>query len=188
LIHVPVAAILGFMPRHPYNAEIGQTDLMGAAYNGDAEEVACLLSMPCDINAQDDHRMTALMYAAMKGHANVAQCLVEHKVDLELQSNQRYTALMYAVCRGHAGTVQALLRADADPNVRGEDDVFETPLTLAAWHGHLAIVRLLVAAGANVSLRGGIIQLPAEAIARRQGHHDVSEFLLYHEKQTPRKQ
>jgi ankyrin repeat protein len=66
----------------------------------------------------------------------------------------------------------------------GQTDLmaFETPLTLAARCGNLPIVRALVGAGANVSLRGGIWQLPAEAVARREGHHDISEFLLYYEK------
>lgn len=170
------------MPQYPYNPDTGQTDLMGAAYNGDAEEVAHILSMPCDINAQDDHGTTALMYAAMQGHAEAVRRFVEHKADLELQSSQRYTALMYAVRGGHTETVQALLTAKADPDVHGQDDTFDTPLTIAARCGFLAIVRVLVGAGADVSLRGSIWQLPAEAVARLEGHHDISEFLLYHEK------
>jgi ankyrin repeat protein len=89
---------------------------------------------------------------------------------------------MYAVRGGHSSTVQALLAAKADPDVHDEDDTFDTPLTLAAGCGFLPIVRALVAAGADVSLRGSIWQLPAEAVARREGHHDISEFLLYHEK------
>ena len=78
--------------------------------------------------------------------------------------------------------MQALLAAKADPDVHQEDDTFDTPLTIAARDGFLPIVRALVGAGADVSLRGSIWQLPAEAVARREGHHDISEFLLYHEK------
>ncbi len=170
------------MPEYPYNAETGQTDLMGAAYNGDAEEVVYLLSMPCDIDAQDAHGTTALMYAAMQGHTQVVQRLIEHEADLEIQSAQHYTALLYSTREGHTETVLALLRAKADPDVHEEDATFDTPLTLAARYGFLPIVRALVAAGANVGLRGSIWQLPAEAVARREGHHDISEFLLYHEK------
>jgi ankyrin repeat protein len=171
------------MPQYPYNADTGQTDLMGAAYNGDAKEVVRILSMPCDIDAQDDHGVTALMYAAIEGHTEVVRRLIEHEADLELQSSsRRYSALMYAVRGGHTSTVQALLAAKADPDVHDEDDTFDTPLTLAARSGFLPIVRALVAAGADVSLRGSVWQLPAEAVARREGHHDISEFLLYHEK------
>jgi ankyrin repeat protein len=171
------------MSQYPYNADLGQTDLMGAAYHGDAEEIVRILSMPCDIDAQDDHGVTVLMYAAIKGHNEAVRRLIEHRADLELQSfSRRYTALMYAVREGHVATVQALLNAQADPDVHDEDETFDTPLTLAASYGFLPIVRALVGAGANVALRGSIWQLPAEAVARREGHHDISEFLLYHEK------
>ena len=155
---------------------------MSAAYNGDAEEVARILAMPCDINAQDLHGLTALMYGAIRGHVEAVKELIQHGTDLEIQSAQRYTALMYGARGGHTATVQALLDAKADPDVHEQDDPFETPLTIAAWYGFLPVVRALVIAGADVSLRGSISQLPPEAIARRQGHHDISEFLLYHEK------
>lgn len=171
------------MPQYPYNSDMGQTDLMAAAYHGDLGAVAAILSTPCDIDAQDHHGMTALMYAAMEGHSEVVGRLIDHEADMEIQSAQRYTALMYAVRGGHVSSVHRFLGAKADPDVRKEHDTtFETPLTLAARCGNLPIVRALVGAGANVSLRGGIWQLPAEAVARREGHHDISEFLLYYEK------
>ena len=170
------------MPEYPYNADIGQTDLMGAAYNGDAEAISRILAMPCDIDAQDSHGLTALMYAAMTGCNEAVQRLIEHKASLEVQSSQRYTALMYAVRGNHLGAVQTLLRATADPDVHGDYDTFDTPLTIAAGHGYFLIVRALVAAGANVGLHGGYGQLTAECIARRAGHHEISEFLCYHEK------
>ena len=59
---------------------------------------------------------------------------------------------------------------------------FETPLTLAARQGFFPIVRSLVAAGANVGLHGGCEHVTAECRARLTGHHEISEFLCYHEK------
>ena len=170
------------MPLYPYNSENGQTDLMGASYHGDAEEAATILAMPCDIDAQDLHGTTALMYAAMQGHVEVVQLLVDQGADLELQSAQRWTALMYAVRGDHLDVVQSLLRAKADPDVHGDYDTFYTPLTLAAYNGSFAMVRALVAGGANVGLHGGPGQVTAECIARNSGHHEISEFLCYHEK------
>lgn len=170
------------MPEYSYNADKGQNDLMAAAYNGDAEDIVRILAMPCDVDAQDSHGITALMYGAMKGHTEAVQQLIDHRAALEIQSAQRYTALMYAARGGHAATAQVLLAAKADPDVHGEDQTFDTPLTIAAWYGFLPVVRALIAGGAKVSLRGSIWQLPAEAVARLQGHHDISEFLLYHEK------
>jgi ankyrin repeat protein len=89
---------------------------------------------------------------------------------------------MYAVRGGHLGAVQTLLRAKADPDVHGDYDTFDTPLTIAAGRGHFAIVRALVAAGANISLYGGYAARTAECIARHNGHHEISEYLCYHEK------
>jgi len=63
-----------------------------------------------------------------------------------------------------------------------EVHTFDTPLTIAARRGHFAIVRALVAAGADVSLHGGVSQCTAECIARLEGHHDISEFLCRNEK------
>jgi len=170
------------MPEYPYNPETGQTDLMSAAYNGDAEEVSRLLLMPCDVDAQDSHRLSALMYAAIKGHSDVVERLIRNNASLELQSAQRYTALMYAVRGGHTEAVQALLRAKADPDVHGDYETFDTPPTLAAEGGHFPIVRALVAAGADIGLHGGVPQWTAECAARRAGYHEISEFLCYHEK------
>ncbi len=170
------------MPDYPYKPDIGQTDLMAAAYNGDAEEIARILAVPCAIDAQDIHGFTALMYAAMEGYPHVVHALVEHRAQLELQSKQRYTALMYAVRYNQIGCVKALLDAKANPNVHGDYDVFDTPLILAARGGFFSLVRLLVARGADIGLHGGYEQLTAECIARRQGHHDISEFLCYNER------
>jgi ankyrin repeat protein len=78
------------MPEYPYNADLGQTDLMGAAYNGDAEELARIIAMPCDVDAQDNHGMTALMYAAVKGHTAAVRELLRHEIDLEIQSKQSF--------------------------------------------------------------------------------------------------
>jgi ankyrin repeat protein len=170
------------MPLYPYNPDIGQTDLMGAAYNGDADEIGNILALPCDIDAQDSHGLTALMYAAMQGHSKSVQRLIEHKAALEIQSAQRYTALMYAVRSGHLGTVQTLIHAKADPDVHSNYDTFDTPLIIAAENGYFPIVRVLVAAGANLGLYGGHAGRIAECVARHAGNHAISEFLCYNEK------
>lgn len=170
------------MSSYPHSPERAQTLLMAAAYHGDTEEVAHQLLFPSDIDAQDIDGLTALMYAALKGHTEAVECLIQHKAALELQSSQRYTALHYAVRGGHTQTVLALLRAKADPDVHGDYDTFDTPLTLAAWNGYFPIVKALVAAGADTGLHGGYAQLTAECIARQQGYHEISEFLCYHEK------
>jgi len=72
------------MSQYPYNPDIGQTDLMEQPTTAMRTKIARLLSMPCDIDAQDKHGTTALMYAAMKGHRDAVRRLIEHKADLEI--------------------------------------------------------------------------------------------------------
>jgi ankyrin repeat protein len=172
------------MALYPYNTDEGQTDLMAAAYNGDAEEVARLLERPCDVDAQDAHGATALIYAAIEGREEALQELIERRANLELQTAQRFTALTYAARNGHLGCVRALLQAGANRNVHGNYDTFDTPLIIAAGRGHFEVVRELVAAGADVGIYGGAAGWTAECAARTFGHHAISEFLCYNQKRV----
>src|SRR5262245_2263064 len=66
---------------------------------------------------------------------------------------ETYTPLHYAVDRGtRPGVAEALLAAGADVNARaaGQPREGRTPLMLAAGRGRLDLVRLLLAAGADV--------------------------------------
>jgi hypothetical protein len=69
----------------------------------------------------------------------------------------------------------ALLRLGADPNVRHRDDA-DTPLIRAARMGNGELVRVLLAAGADVhaAMAGGATAL---AEAQRGGHEDVVALL-----------
>jgi ankyrin repeat protein len=167
---------------YPYNSDEGQTDLMAAAYNGDAEEVERLLTCPCDVDAQDAHGISALMYAAMAGYAEVVKTLLGSRPNLELQSRQGFTALTYAARDGHVDCVRALLRAGANPDVHESYDMADTPLILAAQGGHFEVVKALVAAGADPAIYGGAAGWTAECVARHHGHHEISDFLCYNGK------
>jgi ankyrin repeat protein len=174
------------MSKYPYNADLGQTDLMGAAYNGDAEEVVRILTMSCDIDAQDDHGISALMYAAMEGHAGVVHRLIEHGANLEFQSaSRRYTALMYAARGGHTSTVQTLLNAKADPDLHGDYDPFDTPLTIAAMYGFFLLCGHWLEQTLRLPCTAAMGNSPRSALRVHGEYHDISEFLLYHEKKPP---
>ena len=62
-------------------------------------------------------------------------------------------ALKAAVDFGHHELVRRLLAQGADVNGRGNGPAAETPLHSAAWNGDLAMVRLLVEAGADTRAR-----------------------------------
>ena len=70
--------------------------------------------------------------------------------------------LLNAAKAGDADRVRALLDAEADVNAREDGHEYgNTPLIQAAWKGHTEVVRLLLAAGANIDLING---RPADAL------------------------
>lgn len=63
--------------------------------------------------------------------------------------------LMAAVGAGHCGLAQWLIEQGADPNARAASRSRQSALHEAAWRGDLDLVRLLVAAGADIAARDG---------------------------------
>ena len=74
-----------------------------------------------------------------------------------------------------------LLKAGADPNICGNDEIGITPLSVAAStkDDHLEVVRLLVEGGADVNAKDKKGMTPLDW-ATREGNEAVREFLLNH--------
>lgn len=103
------------------------------------------------------------------------------------QDAGRWTPLMYACRQGAYEIARQLLDSGANPDVHGDYDLWPTPLCIAAERGDFDLVRLLIAHGANPNIYAGPSYVRAEAYARWNKHHHLSEFLLYHEDKKPQK-
>ncbi len=101
--------------------------------------------------------------------------------DVNARDHQGWTALTWACLHDEYEIARQLLESDADPDVNGSYDTADTPLSVAATQGYFDLVRLLIAHGANPDIYAGVTAIRAEGYARRNGHHAISEFLLYHE-------
>jgi ankyrin repeat protein len=154
----------------------GFTALHFAAQVGDAASAALLADAgaPLDDAAADGN--TPLVLAAFSGHGNVARLLLARGASANA-TGAGYTALHAAAMRGDLETTAALLAKGADPNARltkgspvrrfasqwslPRTFTGATPLFVAAAYRETAIVRAIVAAGAqpNVAIESGLTPL-----------------------------
>jgi ankyrin repeat protein/cell wall assembly regulator SMI1 len=125
--------------------------LANAARHGHTETVSLLLSRGANVN----HGRRPLAYAAEEGHADIVQMFLELGARPDEKGGLAgFTPLASAVCGATGGRlecVRLLLAAGADPNSLNNRKS-ATPLTFAAGNGNPAMIRALVAAGADVNV------------------------------------
>ena len=94
----------------------------------------------------------SLSFQASKRQFSVNEYLNE-------KDNEGKTALHHACSRGHSGVVDVLLRHEADRDVV-DWLACTSPLHLAAKHGHVTLVQLLILYGAAIDGRDGSLRTP----------------------------
>jgi ankyrin repeat protein len=145
----------------------GLTPLLFSALNGDSASATRLLAAGAPVNDTAAGGATALVMAAHRGYGALVRLLLEKGADANA-AGAGYTALHSAVLRGDQEMVRTLLAHGADLNPRltkgtylkrgSRDFAFEkflvgaTPFALAARLGNVALMRTLVAAGADRSI------------------------------------
>jgi hypothetical protein len=91
-------------------------ELWRIAETGEMDELEAVLSR-ADVNARNEHGMTALMRAAYHGRVQMVRVLLEHGADPNVTRNDNFTALALAAFFGHAEIVDLLLRHGAKTDV-----------------------------------------------------------------------
>ncbi|NJL29362.1 MAG: hypothetical protein HC897_16475 [Thermoanaerobaculia bacterium] len=107
-----------------------------------------LLALGARLDDRNDYGETAAMIAVLEEDEELLHALLERGAsDAGIATARLYIAAEH----GRAGEVAALLARGTNPNWRCSWRP-STPLCNAAWRGHLEVVDLLLAAGADVDM------------------------------------
>jgi serine/threonine-protein phosphatase 6 regulatory ankyrin repeat subunit B len=128
----------------------GINPLIAASSEGHADVVKVLLAVgTADINAKDKDGTNALMAASVRGHKSVVELLLQSKSNVNDQNVDGHTALMFAY--NGKNQVETLLDKYAEYLKDGSDN--STKIIKEALQTHVDVVQLLIANGADASLK-----------------------------------
>jgi uncharacterized protein len=136
----------------------GISPIAAAAYAGNDIIFDALLAHGADERAPDDTGKPPIVYAAAGARFEIVKRLLARKVDVNARSRNDLTPLMWASGPDQgAPEAQAIevvtYLLDAGAHIDDRDDRGRTALMIAAEGGHAEIANLLLARGADPSLK-----------------------------------
>lgn len=161
------------------------TAMMLAAAAGHKDFVETLIAKGGDVNAEGAEGVTALMVAKLNKHEDIAKMLEAagarkedySKMQSKISSEVDKKMLLDESYNGHITEVKWVLERGVDVNTRDKNAKECTPMMLAALKGHVDIVKMLIAKGADMEARNET-GLTALMYAASNGHKDVVETLI----------
>jgi len=130
----------------------GMTALMLGACSGDGATLGALLESPgADVSATAKDGQTALQLAAASGQGSCVRVLLGAGADTTRGGGEMSTLLMQSALSKAADTADAVLSSGKAAHIEATDCSGRTALHLAAARGFGPAVRVLLAAGADVT-------------------------------------
>jgi uncharacterized protein len=162
-----------------FAATNGNTALVDAVKNQDAESVRTLLKQHVDVNAPQADGTTALHWAAHWGDLETVDALLREGANATALNRYGATPLSEAVRVGGAPLIEKLLQAGADPNTFTTAQA-ETVLMKASREGNVEAVKVLLAHDADVNAKENFRGQTALMWAAAEGHADIVSLLATH--------
>ena len=157
----------------------GRTALIAAAYRNDLAVADALIQAGADVNVQDKTKQSAYLIATSDGFVELLKLTLQAGADVQRTDSFNGTGLIRAADRGHVEIITELLKTDIKidhVNNLGWTALLEAIILGDGGPRHTEVVRLLVAAGANVNLADGDGITPL-AHAQRRGFDQISAIL-----------
>ena len=157
----------------------GKTALIAAAYRNHLRVAELLIATGADVNAQDDTHQSAYLIATSEGYLDLLRLTLQHRANVRSTDSYNGTGLIRAADRGHVEIIEELLKTDIDVNHvnrLGWTALLEAIILGDGGPRRTEVVRLLVAAGADVHLADGDGVTPL-AHARQRGYHAIVAIL-----------
>jgi uncharacterized protein len=159
--------------------ENGRTALIIAAYNNQVDTARILIKAGADVNTQDATQQSAYLIATSEGYLEILKAALAHGADVHCTDSYNGTGLIRAADRGHVEIVRELLKTDIKVNHvnrLGWTALHEAIILGDGGPRHTEVVRLLVAAGADVNLPDG--RGTPLWHARRGGYDEIVKILV----------
>lgn len=158
----------------------GRTPIMAATHGNKPAIVKILIQAGADINLQDEIKDNPFLYAGAEGLLDVLKLLIDAGANTRITNRFGGTALIPAAERGHVEVVNELL-SRTDVKIDHVNNLGWTALLEAVILGdggprRTEVVRLLIAAGANVNTPDGR-GVTALAHARQRGYAQMIALL-----------
>lgn len=152
------------------------SSLMAAVKADDRGLVQQLLADGVSVDAADASGDRPLIMAAYLGHIEVLELLLAAGADLTVvDPGMRATALHAAAYAGRTEAAGVLIDHGIAINQQGPVNGY-TALHDAVWQNHGATVRVILAGGADPTIRSRDGKTPLE-LARSHGHSDLVDLL-----------
>jgi len=188
--HVDVAKLL-----HRLGAEIPSQAMLWACQSGHLSVVEYLFEQNVSLTAVHDdvvvdppalttaHTQTLnrffddpLFGAVVHNQLHIVRWLIAHGAPVNIRASYGWTPLMEAAAENRIDMVKCLV-LDGGADIDAIKDDGASALYLAAWRGHIEVVRFLLARGAIPQQSANVDMCPF-AVAIQQGHEDVVRALL----------